>query len=93
MPMQRRHLFRALPLLAAGSAWAQPVQMTRASAPAKVQAGAGTQDGVTTGSSGPQKDDGQDGAATGTTSSTQPGGDGSSGNSPPSVPAPPKGRP
>lgn len=78
MPVRRRRLFTVIPLLAGAGAHAQsgPRMARVAGERAKVQVGAGTQGGVTTGSSGPQKSGDQEGSAAGSVSSTQPGGGG-----------------
>lgn len=80
MPVRRRRLFTVIPLLAGAGAHAQSgPRMARVTGErAKVQVGAGTQGGVTTGSSGPQKSGDQEGSAAGSVSSTQPGGGGAS---------------
>lgn len=78
--LQRRTFLRAAPAAAALlPAWAQPARGMRPVPPADreaVQVGAGTQDGATTGSSGPQKEGSSAGSAAGTLSGTQPGNSG-----------------
>lgn len=88
MPLDRRQLFSCVSLLCVGPALARaPLPRMRAVAAAErpsVQVGAGTQAGVTTGSSGPQKEGDREGAAAGSLGSTQPGGSGSGGGPAPS---------
>lgn len=80
---QRRTLLRALPAAGLLPAWAQRPAPRMRPVPAAeretVAVGAGTQDGATTGSSGPRKEGSGSGSAAGTLSGTQPGSSGGSG--------------
>lgn len=88
MHFDRRQLLSILPLLCTGAALgrapAARMRPVAASGRQSVQVGAGTQAGVTTGSSGPQQHGDREGAAAGSLGSTQPGGAASGGGPSPS---------